>query len=400
MADKTQIWLSVELQKVKAEILNEMKKNSSGADLFAKELRYGYKQNQSIYDGLSAMIKSLDEKLSDVQEKLAELSELKYNYNQLQSAYEELNGMVSGEVIPKLDDVHTADIDYDILAEKVAEKLSQKEQSYDVVLDEDGINSIAEKVAEKLGSSEEEEDSYDLIIDEEGINAIAKAVCDELRNTCGTCECAPAEETQEPEVEEEEETPVEEELSVASLEHYQDDGHGGLIDADTGLVVRLKRSFTAKMKQSDEKVKEYYSALKNALTSYKKVKSNVSWHADRFNCGRETVAKMNICGKTLCFYLALDPNDPEYKDTVYHQKDVSDKKAYENTPFMVKVKSDVGVKKAIRLIDSLAKKYGVEKRSNFEEVNYVDEFYYESTEDLLGDGFIKATKEKRVNLKF
>lgn len=398
MADKTQIWLSVELQKFKAELLKELKSNDSSADveLFAKELRYGYKQNQSIYDGLSAMIGELDKKL-------AELNELKYNYSQLQSAYEELNAMVSGEVLPKLDNVHTAEIDYDLLAEKVAEKLAEKEQSYDVVLDEEGIDSIAEKVAQKLGSDEESGDSYDLVIDEEGINAIAKAVCEELRNTCGTCECTPAEEPVEEiaeEVVEDAEEEVEEELSVASVEHYKDDGHGGLIDADTGLVLRLKRSFTAKMKQSDEKVKEYYSALKNALTSYKKVKSNVSWHADRYNCGRETVAKMNICGKTLCFYLALDPNDPEFKSTVYHQKDVSDKKAYESTPFMVKVKSDVGVKKALRLIDSLAQKYGSEKRTNFEEVNYVDEFYYETTEELLGDGFIKATKEKRVNLKF
>lgn len=112
------------------------------------------------------------------------------------------------------------------------------------------------------------------------------------------------------------------EAEVASYEEIDNN----LVDADTGLVIRLKRSFTAKMKQSEPEVKEYYSRLKNELTSYKKLNSNLSWHGDRFNFGRDTVAKINICGKTLCFYLALDPNDPEYKPTVYHQKDVSAQK--------------------------------------------------------------------------
>ena len=154
------------------------------------------------------------------------------------------------------------------------------------------------------------------------------------------------------------------------------------------------------MKQSEEKVKEYYSDIKNELTSYKRVNSNVSWHGDRFNFGRDTVAKINICGKTLCFYLALDPNDPEYKTTVYHQKDVGGQKAYENTPFMVKVKSDAAAKKALRLVGYLAEKLGTEKEENFEAVDYAGEFAYASTKQLFDEGFIKATKEKKVELNF
>ena len=154
------------------------------------------------------------------------------------------------------------------------------------------------------------------------------------------------------------------------------------------------------MKQSDEKVKAYYSDLKNELVSYKKINSNVSWHGDRFNFGRDTVAKININGKTLCFYLALDPNDPEFKETVYHQKDVSAQKAYENTPFMIKVKSDAAVKKALRLVGSLAEKLGTEKEEGFKAVDYVDEFAYASTKRLFDEGFIKATKEKKVDFDF
>ena len=195
---------------------------------------------------------------------------------------------------------------------------------------------------------------------------------------------------------------IETEIAVTTAEAaaYEEAEGDNLVDADTGLVIRLKRSFTAKMKQSDPAVKQYYSDIKNELTSYKRLNSNLSWHGDRFNFGRDTVAKLNICGKTLCFYLALDPNDPEYKTTVYHQRDVGGQRAYESTPFMVKVKSDAGLKKALRLVGFLAEKLGTEKRDNFETVDYVEEFRHESTKQLLEEGLIKVTKEKKVVLDF
>lgn len=320
-------------------------------------------------------------------------------------------------------------IDYDHLADVIIAKMAASaEQTYDVVLDENGLDQIAAKVAEKLACDEEEEEAtYDLVLDQEGINAIAKCVSEEICRNCAPCDVVDAEEVvvaeavaepveevvieEEPVVEEapvEEIAPVEEapvveevkeEIAVAATEEFQII-NDELVDAETGLVIRLKKSFTAKMKQSEESVKGYYSDLKNELTSYKRINSNVSWHGDRFNFGRDTVAKINICGKTLCFYLALDPNDPEYKNTVYHQKDVGAQKAYESTPFMVKVKSDAAAKKALRLVGYLAEKLGTEKEENFEAVNYVDEYAYQSTKQLYDEGFIKATKEKKVDLNF
>jgi hypothetical protein len=164
--------------------------------------------------------------------------------------------------------------------------------------------------------------------------------------------------------------------------------------------VRLKRSFTAKLKQSDEEVKVFYDMIKNELASYKKVKSTVSWLGDRFNLGRATIAKMNICGKTLCFYVALDPEDPELKSTVYHQKNVGDQKAYQATPFRVKIKSEMGAKRAVRLIGILAEKIGAVKNSNYVNADYVEEFAYETTKELLDKGLIKETKEKKIAFEF
>ncbi len=446
-----------DLQKMKGELAKELGNTSTQLnslceavavekpnDDVVREIRYTQKQLQSVYEGVESVV---DEKvaaklasLDEIQATLAELTELKYNYQQLQAAYENLASDVGvhsdkiiaavGAVKPepidydRLSDLVASKVnvpvDYDKLADLVAEKLAAKEQSYEVVVDDAGIEAIAAKVSEKLGCVEavvdydriagivedklgvEEETSYDLVLDEDGINAIAKGVAEELRGECVCCQ--PAAEEPAP-VEEPVAAPVaevKEELAVAEapVMLFDELDENNLIDAETGLVIRLKKSFTAKMKQSEETVKEYYSQIKNELTSYKKINSNVSWHGDRFNFGRDTVAKMNICGKTLCFYLALDPNDPEFKSTVYHQKDVGGQKAYESTPFMVKVKSDAAAKKAVRLAAALAEKLATEKEENFVAVDYVTEYAYETTKQLYDEGFIKATKEKKVDLNF
>ena len=311
------------------------------------------------------------------------------------------------------------EIDYDKLADMVAAKMSANATPVETV----DYDRIALIVADKLGEdTAEEETTFDFVIDDEGIDAIATRVSMKLCEMCASCEETVEEVVEEPVVEEVVEEPVVEEpveevveevveepvveepaveeIAVAKEPEYEEVG-GELVDAETGMVVRLKRSFTAKMSQSEDDVKQYYSDLKNALLGYKKVRSNVSWHGDRFNYGRETVAKMGINGKTLCFYLALDPNDEEqFKPTVYHQKNVGDQRAHESTPFLVKVKSGAAVKKALRLVDALMVKIEAEKKEDAETVQYAEEFPYTSTKQLLNDGHIKLTKEKKVEFNF
>ncbi len=315
--------------------------------------------------------------------------------------------------------VSVPEIDYERLASAVAEKIPAVEVP-EVKAPEIDYERLADMVAERLANRPCEEPTYELVVDEEGIDAIANKVSEVLCQKCAECEEAdlaqiPDEEpvveetvVEEPVVEEvvEEvveaplvEEPVVEELAVAE-EPVFEEVDNQLVDAETGLVVRLKKSFTAKMKQSEDRVKQYYSDIKNELKSYKKINSNVSWHGDRFNFGRDTIAKVNICGKTLCFYIALDPENPEYKQTVFHQRNVGEQKAYENTPFMIKVKSDGAAKKALRLVGFLAEKIGAVKAENFEAVDYVEEFAYASTKELFDEGYIKATKEKKVELDF
>lgn len=344
------------------------------------------------------------------------------------------------------------EIDYDAIADKVAERVSNsnttiaaaaaidcdEEETSELFIDQDGIQQIATGVCEcldidMLATKIAEKIQVEAVIDYDRVcqaaqaaqivpdaidyDRIADVVVERLDITevvevIEEAEEAPAEAPVEEPMEEVVEETVEEPViveeaveEVAATEVVEEPVEEApaqpvLVEASGDLVVRLKKSFTAKLKQSDDDVKRSYSALKNALLEYKKINSNVSWHGDRFNFGRDTVARINICGKTLGLYLALDPLDPEFKTTVYHQKDVSKQKAYESTPFMVKVKSEAGVKKAIRLVIALAEKLGTTKEEEFTPVDYVEMFPDATDEQLLSEGLIKSTKEKKVTLDF
>ena len=225
----------------------------------------------------------------------------------------------------------------------------------------------------------------------------------------------PAEESESDEAEEEpalvtvsdivDENAVEEEPADEVMENIFDDvdeqtaegeaqpdgelAEGGV---DFANMMKYNRSFIARIIQSSDDVKRYYGQIKNAMLAYKKVNSSVAWGAERFNKGRETIAKLKIRGKTLCLYLNLDPN--EYKTSVYHQVDVSGNKSMHGTPMMVKIKSPLGVKKAIRLIDDMLAKRNGEKR-NIQERDYAAMYPYESMEELIEDGLVKDVSKNK-----
>lgn len=180
------------------------------------------------------------------------------------------------------------------------------------------------------------------------------------------------------------ETPADGEI----LPDGMDEEEGGV---DFANMMKYNRSFIARIIQGTDEQKNYYGQVKTALLSYKKVNSNVAWGAERFNKGRETIARFKIRGKTLCLYLALDPKEFEY--SVYHQADISDNKSMHGTPMMVKIKSPRGVKKAIRLIDAMLEKRDGVKRTVAER-DYAAMYPYETIEELIEDGLVKDVSKK------
>lgn len=170
------------------------------------------------------------------------------------------------------------------------------------------------------------------------------------------------------------------------------DGMDGMAGGvDFANMMKYNRSFIARIIQGTDDQKRYYGNVKNALLSYKKVNSNISWSNERFNKGRETIARFKIRGKTLCLYLALDPN--EFETSVYHQVDVSDNKSMHGTPMMVKIKSPRGCKKAIRLIDIMLERRDGIKRP-IAERDYAAMYPYETMEELIEEGLVKDVSKK------
>ena len=316
---------------------------------------------------------------------------------------------IANDVAAKIDIPAPEQLDYERLASSVAERIPAPEPAtYEVLVDDEGVKSIADTVAaavvanipeakapevdtealageisEKMGTP-----SYETILDDSGAQMIADAVAEKLTAANYTIATLPliAEET----------PVVADEVAVTEPEMVEEVAE----EPKEDLVMRVDRSFTAKLKQSDDEVKDRYGMIKNALLSYKKFKSTVSWNADRFNCGRATIAKMNIRGKTLCVYFALDPKDPAFKQTIYNQKDMSEQKAYAQTPFMMKIKSDLAAKRAVRLVETLAEQNGVAKKKDFEEVDYKKTYRYAGDRQLELTGLLRKSMGKRAVFDF
>lgn len=152
------------------------------------------------------------------------------------------------------------------------------------------------------------------------------------------------------------------------------------------MVIRYSRSFSARVIQAPDTLKNYYSEIKNELLSYNLVKSRISWKHDAFNRGRIQLAKLVVRGKNLCIYLALDPNAYEYEK--YHQADKGDTNAYAKVPMMIRVKSDLGLRKAKFLIAEMMANYDIE-RGETQDLDFLSSYTYRDTKTLIREGLIK-----------
>ena len=157
-------------------------------------------------------------------------------------------------------------------------------------------------------------------------------------------------------------------------------------DANGNVIYSAyKKSFTARVIQSPEDVQERYETLKNALLSYKKVNSRVSWSYDSFKSGRKQLAKFAIRGKSLCLFLAIDPATLE--DSKYNVANAGTSKKYETVPCRLRLSSKRSIKWGLELIAKLAEQEGLEPNPKFKPKSWRME--NETTESLLEKGLIK-----------
>lgn len=168
--------------------------------------------------------------------------------------------------------------------------------------------------------------------------------------------------------------PQEETLVIADIEDEEDDRE----------VVR-RIPFSEKMLAFDKKTQEYYDVLHNEFKSYRNINPRISAKGVSYRLGRVLVAKITLRGKTMKLHLALDFN--EFEQNIYFQKDLSDVKTYVEVPFTVKVKSDRGLKNALKLVEALAEKKEIVKKTRYEKIDALQQLkdIVDSNSEEIGD---------------
>ena len=146
------------------------------------------------------------------------------------------------------------------------------------------------------------------------------------------------------------------------------------------VEIRYRRSFLSRYIQAESYIQDFYTEIKNELLSYKGVKSRISWSKESFKRGRVHLAKMDVKGKSLYLYLALDPallEGTKYRYTL----------AKGDCPVLLKIKSERKKKYALELIRMLME--GLEiARIEREAEDY--RLPYEDNDALIERGLIKV----------
>jgi len=160
--------------------------------------------------------------------------------------------------------------------------------------------------------------------------------------------------------------------------------------------LKFDRSFTAKLILSENCVKEYYADIATEILKYAKMKSRTGWSGVTFSVGRERFATLAFAGKTLCLFLALNPE--AVSGGKYKTKNVEDVKKHAKTPAMLKIRSEGGKRYALKLIAVAAENFGLGLRTEpIAPVNPAN-FRADTFNNLVTRGLIRIIRHGRKNV--
>lgn len=169
-------------------------------------------------------------------------------------------------------------------------------------------------------------------------------------------------------------------------EDIDEDEEVEIVETEEGRM-RYDRSFTARIVSASVEVKTFYSDLKNYLLDFKRVRSRVIWKMEKFRIGRTCIASLAIRGKTLCLYLAMNPQ--RFDDSKYKVEDYSLRSKNTQTPLLVRIKNARRLKLAKELIDILLFESDSVKIERHHE-NFMPAF--RTPEALMQEGLIRLVK--------
>lgn len=130
-----------------------------------------------------------------------------------------------------------------------------------------------------------------------------------------------------------------------------------------------RRNFYERVVNLSPDNKKYYNMIKNKIMSYSDITNATTNYFDTFINKRRIFFKIAIVGKSIKIYLALNPNN--YPTGQFPHKDASDIKRHEKTPFVMKVSSNLAIRRANILIDDLARLNQISPREDYKEKDYI-----------------------------
>lgn len=254
-------------------------------------------------------------------------------------------------------------------------------------MEEAAAENSAQYAEEPEEVAETVEEVAETAVEEKEEEKEPEPVKEEIKEEPAKVEKPVKEEESEEEPEEEEEDDVEDnesekekEVRLAAIESAPELEQGQ----------RYNRSYKARLIQSSDTVKGWYSQIKNAALSYKGVKSSVSWRQEKVTKGRVQLIKIALRGKTLSVYFPLEVS----KIKNYDVEDVSDKSVHAATPCLLRVKKEAHVNQAIDLVSQAAAKLVLEETAA-KKTDYVKEYKLETTEKLIEEGLVKVVGGKK-----
>lgn len=159
-------------------------------------------------------------------------------------------------------------------------------------------------------------------------------------------------------------------------------------------LVSYSISFEAKLALGDDDIRNVYNEIKNAILSFNKVKSRMSFKKETFYIGRTVLAVLQIRGKKINLY--VPKVDALVEEVKIKTTDVSERKSLAKTPTCIKLSSSLQMKKLMILLPRLMEEYSIAKLDEYNYEDYASKYKGLTKEELIHAGLIKMFKKKQI----
>ena len=157
------------------------------------------------------------------------------------------------------------------------------------------------------------------------------------------------------------------------------------------FMPRARFDFELKMKLSDDKIKSYYSAVRNRFRLYG-ARAYTKGKRENYQNGAELYGRFIFKNKSLLLCLPLASDDPRFPEEEFKRTDVNGVAALRELPFVFKVGSKKSVPLALKLVDAVAEDKRAVKKT-IAPVDYVAAFPDDATfTERLGYGHLVGQK--------